>query len=686
MSAPRTLLTLLLLCLLPGAAWSEGQSPPPSAPPSPPRCQTVDKLLASGTASFRDCDGAPEMIALKGGEFRMGDLAGDGQTYEWPAHPVRVGSFALGRFEVTNHEWSVCVAANACSPPSHPIDDQHSRYPVAGVSWNQVQAYVAWLSRITGKAYRLPSEAEWEYAARAGEERRYYWGFEDDACHYGNFLDYTGRRSHPDWYWAEGCDDHYAEAAPVGSFLPNAWGFEDVLGNVWEWVADCWHPNYDGAPADGSAWVETNCNRHVNRGGGWGNNLRASRLSSRDGDRSSAHSDGLGFRVARSVDPTDRLLTAFAAPDSIPHVVKAEVSNQPPATAADLGRPWVPSSPGRASAAARPVAAAPSIPPPVTSLATERVLSVHLSLNGTQSWVKAAQHTQGSTEQDYEFSTRLRSDGTLYADNLLDPDPQVRIAVRTQYVARHGLILLKAANGGHLPNSAEEIDALSARLNAGMAACSAQMSCTDSLMESTAALQTLRDNSTADLERLIERPASGAAARWLYFFGYPDCPVQMHLRSSTHIAGERSRIKRATHGVPWSLDGTAEDSGSADDRAGLCQRYTVTIDVRTGTVFLDNLYIPAPTGTTTRKIRDLVEQTTGQFPVPTEVLAWVNRRLEQTRETAQFDEALPAQAPFDEDYSALGQYTGTLNVKMSWSFLPAEGSPLAVIPGVEEGR
>ena len=597
----------------------------------------------------------------------MGDLIGDGLTYERPAHDVQIEPVALSRFEVTNAEWQVCITAGVCSPSHFPGDDQHGRYPVAGVSWIQAKAYVDWLAARTGKPYRLPAEAEWEYAARAGETDRYSWGgFEADACSHVNMLDASGQRRHPAWYWAERCDDHFAEAAPVGSFPPNAWGFHDMLGNVWEWVADCWHPDYSGAPADGSAWISDSCRKHVNRGGGWGNNLRALRLSSRDGDVSDGYSDGLGFRVARTLTRGELPQGPDAMPDDRLEVTKA------------VAAPKVP----RGEVATEPVSA----PLPATSLAMERQMELHITVKGEQTWTNVRQHTQGTTAQDYVLSTRLRSDGVLYADNLLDPDQSTRVEIKRQYLARRGLIRLKALNGGRLPRTAEELSALSGEEQGGGPDCTRDDQCGAEAVERAAALELLQNNSVDDLEALIAAPVSSESATWLYFFGFAGCPNHIQITSETHIAGERAYDRNQKSLVPWSLDRSANTEGNAGDRAALCQRYTATVDVRNGDVYLENPYIPSAPGITLRSINGSIERRAEDLPVPSEVLDWTIAQLRRTRESLSISETLSVYAPLDGDYTVLGHFAGELQATLIWSFKPVDGAPLAVIPVAPANR
>jgi formylglycine-generating enzyme required for sulfatase activity len=184
---------------------------------------------------------------------------------------------------------------------------------VINVSWSEAVDYAKWLSKETGKKYRLPTEAEWEYAARAGTTTRRYWGDDVDyreACKYANVFDRGSEKELKARYgitWDPfACEDGYAETAPVGSFKPNALGLYDMLGNVYEWVQDCWHDGYDNkAPRDGSAWVEKDggdCGLRVIRGGSWGTEPRGVRVSLRFRGSAGNRVDSIGFRLAQDVD------------------------------------------------------------------------------------------------------------------------------------------------------------------------------------------------------------------------------------------------------------------------------------------------------------------------------------------------------------------------------------------------
>ncbi len=241
---------------------------------------------------FRDCEGCPEMVVIPAGRFRMG-CGSEENCFgsEKPVHPVTVASFALGVYEVTFEEYDRFAHATGRGPPRDKGWGRGGR-PVINVSWRDGQAYVDWLSEQTGKKYRLPSEAEWEYASRAGTETLYWWGAG------------IGRS----WAHCWGCGSAYDDdkaTAPAGSFVANRWGLHDTAGNVWEWVADCWHENYARAPSDGSAWLEHgegDCGRRVLRGGSWSDGPMVLRSAVRLWNDAGSRSDGLGLRVSRTLD------------------------------------------------------------------------------------------------------------------------------------------------------------------------------------------------------------------------------------------------------------------------------------------------------------------------------------------------------------------------------------------------
>ena len=249
--------------------------------------QDTGNSVPSPNETFQDCDECPKMVVIPSGRFTMGSSRGEAghKDNEEPLHRVRIDyQFAVGVYEVTFAEWYACVDAGGCG--NYIPDDWRwgrGNRPVINVNWDDAQSYVRWLSARTGKTYRLLSEAEWEYVARAGTETAYSWG-DSIGVNRANCV---------------GCGDEWDKTAPVGSFAANAWGVHDMHGNVEEWVQDCWNENYEGAPTDGSAWWSEECNRRVVRGGPWYYTPKNMRSASRSSDFSDYRFRGLGFRVAR---------------------------------------------------------------------------------------------------------------------------------------------------------------------------------------------------------------------------------------------------------------------------------------------------------------------------------------------------------------------------------------------------
>ena len=272
---------------------------------------------------FRDCDACPELVVVPAGSFMMGSSPSEEgrDDDEGPQHRVTIAEpFAVGVHEVTRGEFARFVretnrsAGNSCwfwdSNEEKAVEgsgrnwrnpgfEQTDRHPVVCVSWDDAQAYVRWLSRETGEGYRLLSESEWEYVARAGTRTARYWGeSESGQCRYGN-----GADASTTFDWRVSCSDGHARTSPVGTYTGNGFGLHDVLGNVYEWVQDCWNKNYDGAPRDGGAWERGDCSLRVARGGSWGNAPRNLRAANRVRNSSGNRYDILGFRIARTLAP-----------------------------------------------------------------------------------------------------------------------------------------------------------------------------------------------------------------------------------------------------------------------------------------------------------------------------------------------------------------------------------------------
>ena len=261
---------------------------------------------------FRDCDFCPEMVVIPAGAFQMGSGPEDDEAYpdEKPRHRVTVGRFALGLYEVTREEYAAFVTATGHDSGDEECVLRTPRFaqdghPVACASWRDAQAYAAWLSQETGASYGLPSEAEWEYAARAGTATRRYWGDSSSAqCEYANGADEAAKRRNSNLVVVVPCDDRSVYTAAAGSYAKNAFGLFDMLGNVWEWTEDCWHDRYSrGVPTDGSAWTSGgDCSRHVLRGGAWGSSPRHLRSANRRRSTPGLRHSSAGFRVARTLD------------------------------------------------------------------------------------------------------------------------------------------------------------------------------------------------------------------------------------------------------------------------------------------------------------------------------------------------------------------------------------------------
>jgi formylglycine-generating enzyme required for sulfatase activity len=253
-------------------------------------------------------------------EFQMGSPDDDTEALrtQRPQHPVRIKRpFKMGRYEVTFEEYDRFAYATGRRPPSDAgfgaglSDEKRRRLPVINVSYEDAVAYAKWLSEQTGEEFRLPSEAEWEYAARAGTRTRRFWGdAPSQACEHANVLDKRNEEKLRARYaisWEpHDCEDSYADIAPVGQFKPNRWGLYDMLGNVYEWLQDCWHKNYEGAPKDGSrAWEaenDGNCALRVFRGGSWYDDPRGVRSAYRYRLGPDFRNFNLGFRLAQDLD------------------------------------------------------------------------------------------------------------------------------------------------------------------------------------------------------------------------------------------------------------------------------------------------------------------------------------------------------------------------------------------------
>lgn len=250
---------------------------------------------------------------IMAGSFDMGDA--HGQQDELPIHTVSIDSFYMQTTEVTVEQYTRLglstdnMDINGCwyfdnrwkyaehTNWKNPGYKQNKKHPVVCVSWIDVQRYINHLNTLSPHQFRLPSEAEWEYATRAHSKTRFYWGSEPAGlCTHANASDLQTLKRFPSFV-SNKCDDGYLESAPVKSYLPNPFGLYDVYGNVWEWTQDCWNTSYINAPIDGSAWLSGQCSRRIFRGGGWGDNPKFARSSLRNRADSDQRKDDIGFRL-----------------------------------------------------------------------------------------------------------------------------------------------------------------------------------------------------------------------------------------------------------------------------------------------------------------------------------------------------------------------------------------------------
>ena len=263
----------------PPVAMRQPQAADPLPLPEGPSAGNPKPVVLADAASAQPKLRVPETVAIPGGTFAMG---GEDDS-EQPVHQVSIRPFAMGKYPVTVGEWKACVAAGSCADIAAGSDDQ----PVTNASYDDAQAYLGWLAKVTGKAFRLPTEAEWEYAARAGRRSKYWWG----------------DRMRPGMANCKGCNtaseaSDAAQPLKVGSFAANPFGLFDMGGEVAQWVADNWHKSYKGAPADGAAWLDDGSYARVIRSGSWSNGAADARAGSRDRYDGRIRHPTLGFRVA----------------------------------------------------------------------------------------------------------------------------------------------------------------------------------------------------------------------------------------------------------------------------------------------------------------------------------------------------------------------------------------------------
>lgn len=272
-------------------------------------CKITDRLLlilvfacpaaVNAGTPYTDSTTGMEFVSIKGGCYQMGDSVGDGDPNERPVHEVCVSDFSMGKFEVTNAQFKKFRPQHNSGKSQNASLDEDNQ-PVVNVSWEEAVAFSKWLSQQSGQKYRLPTEAEWEYAARAGSNQSRFWGNNpEEACKYANVADMTAKKQWAKWT-AFTCDDGYAVSAPVGKFKPNGYGLYDMLGNVWEWCEDVYNSEaYTKLPKDNPVFGGSGEYR-VMRGGGWSNGPLGIQNSHRVGLSPDFGHHSLGFRLVKT--------------------------------------------------------------------------------------------------------------------------------------------------------------------------------------------------------------------------------------------------------------------------------------------------------------------------------------------------------------------------------------------------
>ena len=258
-----------------------------------------EQRLAEVQQTALEREYAGEMVSIPGGTFRMGDLSGGGDDDELPVHSVTVPAFRMGKYEVTFTQWDACVVDGGCGG-YRPDDEGWGRgnRPVINVSWDDAQVFIGWLNDKTGGKFRLPTEAEWEYAARAGSTTKYHFGnSESQLCRYANHADDSTDYSNQN----KSCSDGIGRrTAKVGRYQPNSYGLYDMHGNVREWVQDCYNDSYVGAPSDGKGWTSRDCNERVYRSGSWSGPPKLQTSSNRYKNTRPTQHNNHGFRLVQN--------------------------------------------------------------------------------------------------------------------------------------------------------------------------------------------------------------------------------------------------------------------------------------------------------------------------------------------------------------------------------------------------
>lgn len=293
-----------------------------------------------------------------------------------------------------------------------------------------------------------------------------------------------------------------------------------------------------------------------------------------------------------------------------------------------------------------------------------RTLELRLSIDGTQDWRNDPQWGKSSTQQRYVLSTQLKSDGRLYVDNLLDPDPMRRMQIKSDWYLYQGLSELKAENGGRLPPPGQGQIVLSPEsLAASGGMISAQMA--DFSPQRVSALQAINTRTSEDLEAFMRRYEQ-PGGRWMVFEGFAGCSNRLELKLKSRFEGDIA--KKQGNKAPFDMQWDADTRGTPEQQASLCRRYVITYAPTTDTLIVENASLPAPVGTSVRHEFGRTENKQMELPAPYQVLRWLDDSLKQSRSSGKLETTLPLTAALDGKDAALGSFTGSAKLSLEWSF------------------
>lgn len=304
----------------------------------------------------------------------------------------------------------------------------------------------------------------------------------------------------------------------------------------------------------------------------------------------------------------------------------------------------------------------------------ERNLRYTLDVDAQQQWRNDKQWSQSTSRQRYEIATRLRSDGRLYADNLLDPDTSLRTRIKSEFYIYQGLLKLKREYGGRLPSLAELGTKTPAPPPQADGRCMEALSCGNETAERYAALTAMQHNTTEELEAFLAS-YDEPGGRYRYFYGYAGCPNQLKLTHTAHFEGEQAFDREKKKLQPFTLVWNADSRGNAVEQRSLCEHYVVVIDEQTQTLFVENLFIPSARGSSVLTVSGKSESREADLPVPSEVLVWTQEQIGRSPVTKEGrvsrQTSLRINRPLDGNATVLGAFDGTAKVKLDWVFEPA---------------